>query len=97
MTRLVFALSLSVLLFSTGVPVLADQYDDCVSACNEALSPCTDQAKLNAGNVQEEQDSIAACEKSKADCIQACSAAEAQPQAPPQEQPDQQPQDQSQH
>jgi len=82
MTKLLFSLSLTVLLLSTGVPVLADQYDDCVSACNEALSPCIDQAKLNAGNVQDEQDSIAACEKSNTDCMEACSNTK----APPQEQ-----------
>ncbi|HEX2768117.1 MAG TPA: hypothetical protein VHN12_02435 [Geobacteraceae bacterium] len=87
MSKLLFFLSLSLLLLSHGLPVFADQYDDCINDCKQNLAPCVDQARLTAGNVQEEQDLIAACEKSKADCIQGCKGAEAQPQPPPQEQP----------
>jgi hypothetical protein len=75
------------LLLSHALPVFADQYDDCVKGCNENLAPCVAQARLNAGNIQEEQDTVAACEKSKSDCTKACSDAEAKPQPPPQEQP----------
>jgi hypothetical protein len=75
------------LLLSHGLPVFADQYDDCINGCKQNLSPCVDQARQTAGNVQEEQDLIAACEKNKSDCIKACSEAEAMPQPPPEEQP----------
>jgi hypothetical protein len=71
------------LLLSNGLTVFADSYDDCIKVCNDKLAPCIDQARLNAGNIQEEEDSVSACEKGKADCIQACSDAEAQPQSPP--------------
>jgi hypothetical protein len=78
---------LCLLFLSHALPVFADQYDDCIKGCNENLTPCVGQARQTAGNVQEEHDLIAACEKDKTDCMKACSDAEAQTQPPPQEQP----------
>jgi len=75
------------MLLSHGLPLFADQYDDCVQGCKEKLAPCIEQAKLTAGNVQEEQDSITACKIGQSDCIKACSDAEAQNPPPPPEQP----------
>jgi hypothetical protein len=82
MSKSFYILSLSLFLLSHGLPVFADQYDDCIKGCNENLAPCIDQARLKAGNVQEEQDLIAACNKSKSECKKACSDAEAQSQQP---------------
>jgi hypothetical protein len=92
MSKSLFFFSLCLLLLSHALPVSADQYDDCITSCNQTLAPCVDQARLTAGNVQEEQDSIAACEKNKAGCIQACKDAETTPSSPPppQQQPPQQ-------
>jgi hypothetical protein len=87
MSKSMFFLSLCLLLLSHGLPVFADQYDDCINDCKQTVAPCVEQVRLTAGNIQEEQDLIAACEKSKADCIKACKDAETQPQPPPQEQP----------
>ena len=95
MSRSRFVLTLSLLLACYALPAAADQYDDCLANCQQAVAPCVEQARLNAGNIQEEEDSIAACEKGKAGCIQACRDAETQPQ-PPQEQPPELPQEQSQ-
>jgi hypothetical protein len=75
------------LLLSQALPVFADQYDNCTKGCNENLAPCVEQARLTAGNVQEEQNMIATCKKSKSDCIKECSEAEASPQPPSEEQP----------
>lgn len=77
MSRLLFISSLCLLLLSSALPAIADQYDVCMKVCKDNLAPCIEQAKLNAGNIQEEQDSIAACEKAKSDCEKACSDAEA--------------------
>ena len=87
MSKSLFILSLCLMLLSHGLPVFADQYDDCVKECKENLAPCIEQAKLSAGNVQEEQDHINACKKGESDCIKACSDAEAQTPQPSQEQP----------
>jgi hypothetical protein len=91
MSKIVLFLLSGLLLFSHTVPAFADGYDDCLDGCRQTVAPCVEQVRLNAGNIKEEEDGIAACEKSKADCIQACKDAEAQPQSPPpaQEQPPQ--------
>jgi outer membrane biosynthesis protein TonB len=94
MSKSLFIGLLFLVLLTHGFPVFADQYDDCLNDCGQQAKPCIEQAKLTAGNVQEEQDMIAACEKIKADCIQACKDAEAQPQPPPQEQQAPPPQEQ---
>ncbi len=96
MSKSLFILPLCLLLLSLGLPAFADQYDDCKLDCDQPVAPCVEQARLTAGNVQEEQDLIAACQKNKTDCIQACKEAEVQAQTPPQDQPQdqqQQPQD----
>lgn len=85
MSKSILFLSLSLLIFSNGT-AFADQYEDCVTGCQEKVAPCVEQARLNAGNIQEEQDSIAACEKGRADCVHACSDAETKPYTSPQEQ-----------
>jgi hypothetical protein len=72
----------------------ADQYDDCLDNCNHNADPCIEQARLSAGNVQEEQDMVAACNNNKSECIKACHDAATQPQSTPQEQPQEQPQNQ---
>jgi hypothetical protein len=90
MSKSLFSISLGFLLLSCGMPAFADQYDDCIGVCAQNLTQCVDQSRLTAGNVQEEQELTAACQKSKADCRQACTDAETQPQSQPQ------PQDQSQ-
>jgi len=82
MSKSIFFVSICLLLLSHALPVFADQYDDCVNGCNESLTSCINQSRLTAGNVQEEQDLIAACENNKADCTRACSEAEATPQTP---------------
>lgn len=87
MSKSMFFLSLCLLPIILALPAFADQYDDCVTACNPNLAPCIEKARLSAGNIQEEQDMIAACEKIKADCIQKCKDDETRPQAPPAEQP----------
>ncbi len=76
-------LLLCFLLLSSALPAAADQYDECISGCSPPVAPCIEQARLTAGNVQEEQDMIAACNKGKADCIQACKSAETTPMPPP--------------
>jgi hypothetical protein len=86
MSKSLFFLSLGVILHCGCLPALADQYDDCRNDCNRLSPPCIEQARLSAGNVQEEQDLIAACGQKKNDCIQACRDAEVQFQAPPPEQ-----------
>ena len=93
MSNSLFYLALVLWSLSPAISVFADQYDDCINGCKLNLAPCIDQARLNAGNIQEEQDLIAACEKSKADCRKACSDAESQSEPPPQEQPQNQTQD----
>lgn len=87
MSKTLFIVPLCLFILSRALPVFADQYDDCLNECNQNLAPCIEQIRISAGNIQEEKDSIAACNKAKADCIQACMAAETQPQAPPKEQP----------
>lgn len=103
MTKSLFSLALGLLLLFCAIPAMADQYDDCVSGCEQNLKQCVEQVRLTAGNVQEEKDMIAACEGSKANCRQVCTDAETQPQPPqqqeqssdqPQEQPQEQPQNQ---
>ena len=74
---------LCVMLLSSALSAAADQYDDCITGCSPPVVPCIEQARLTAGNIQEEQDAIAACEKNKADCLQACKSAETTPTAPP--------------
>lgn len=92
MSKTVIFLALCLLLFSQGKNVRADDYDDCINGCKQSLSPCVDQTRLAAGNIQEEENMIAACEQSKAACIQACRDAEALPHSPPPEpSPDQSP------
>jgi hypothetical protein len=90
MSKSLLVVSLCLVLLAHGLPVLADDYDDCKNGCIQALAPCIEQAKINAGNIQEEEDTIAACEKSMNGCIQACNDAEAQPKASQQEQPKEQ-------
>ena len=85
MPKSLFVVSLVLLLLSHGLPAFADQYRDCINGCNQAVAPCVDQARLTAGNVQEEQDLIAACENTKASCVQACRDADAPSAPPPQE------------
>lgn len=91
MSKSLFVVSLCLLLLSPGFPASADQYDDCLDGCKQSVAPCSEQARLTAGNVQDEQNLIAACESSKNDCLTACRNAEAQPEPPPQEQPEPQP------
>ena len=84
MTKIVFFLFLGLLFFSHDVfPVFAEGYDACRDACNQTAAPCVEQLQHSPGNSQEEEGRIAACEKSKADCIQACKDTEAQPQSQP--------------
>ncbi len=75
------------LLFVCAAPAAADQYDDCVTGCSQSVPPCEEQAKIGAGNVQEEQDLIAGCERVRLDCITACREADVptQPVVTPQE------------
>jgi hypothetical protein len=87
MPRVLTGLALSLLLFSPVVPALADQYDDCLAGCGESVvASCIEQARLSAGNIQEEAELIAACEKARENCLKGCSDAESQNQPPPQEQ-----------
>ncbi len=84
MCKMLSGVVLCLLLLSPAVPVSADQYDDCVAGCSQSsVTSCTEQARLSAGNVQEEEELIAACEKSRADCLKGCSDAEAQSSSPP--------------
>jgi hypothetical protein len=90
MPKSLFIVPLCLLLISHALPVCADEYDDCRTGCSQMdLAPCIEQARNSAGNIQEEQDGIAACEKSKADCFQTCKDATTTPDSPPppQEQP----------
>jgi hypothetical protein len=90
-----FFLSLFLLFLCSVHPAFADQYDECINGCSQNLGPCSDQARLTAGNVQEEQDLIAACERNKLDCVQSCKDAETQPPPQPQPLPQEQPQEQT--
>ena len=84
MSKSMFILPLFLLLLlSQALPAFADQYDDCLAVCGQPLASCIEQAKLNAGDVQDEQDLIAACNKTKSDCIQVCKDAETAPDSPP--------------
>lgn len=83
MTKYLLILPLCLLLLSHALPVCADQYDDCLAGCGQPLASCIKKAKLTAGNIQEEHDLIAACNKNKADCIQGCKDAEASSNTPP--------------
>lgn len=83
MSKSLFILPFCLLLLSPAPPAGADQYDDCLKECSQPLASCVEQARLTAGNIQEEQDLIAACNKTKADCIQVCRDAEVTPTSPP--------------
>ncbi len=87
MWRVLSGVALSLLFFSSAGVAYADQYDDCVAGCGQSASVCTEQVRVSAGNVQEEEDLIAACEKIRSDCQKGCSDAESQSPAPPQEPP----------
>lgn len=76
MTKMMLILSLCLVLPSHALPVFADERDDCINGCKQTVAPCIEQARLSAGNIQEEQDLIAACEKNKYECIDACKAAD---------------------
>ncbi len=93
MAKKLLFIALTSLLLTAPLTAHSDDYDDCKSACNQALDPCVEQAKLNAGNIQEQEDQIAACRKKEQDCIKGCSDSEAAPQASPQEQGREQQQD----
>jgi len=84
-------LSLLMVIHMFCLPVYADQYDDCLHDCSQKLAPCVEQAHLTAGNVQEEQDLVAACDKNKEECIKVCRDAEVQSQPQSQPQPVPQP------
>jgi hypothetical protein len=86
MSRVLSGVALS-LLFLSSVSAHADQYDDCVAGCAQSASVCTEQVRVTAGNVQEEEELIAACEKIRSDCQRGCSDAESQSPAPPQDPP----------
>ncbi len=83
MSRYLLGGALTLLLLSPAVPVSADQYDDCMENCRQRLASCIDQAHTAAGNVQEEQELLASCERSKEECNQACTTAEVQPEPSP--------------
>ena len=86
MSNVLSGVALSLLFFSSAAVACADQYDDCVAGCGQSASVCTEQVRVTAGNVQEEEDLIAACEKIRSDCQKGCSDAESQnpaPQDPP--------------
>ena len=83
MSKSLFILPLCLLLIFPTSPAGADQYEDCLKECSQPVAPCVEQARLTAGNVQEEQDLIAVCDKTKADCIQVCRDAEVTPVPPP--------------
>ena len=55
----------------------ADGFDDCMSGCDQPNPACIEQARLSAGNVQEEENLIAACNKSVETCKEGCKGAEA--------------------
>lgn len=81
-------LPLCFLLISSALSAVADEYNDCRDACKAMdLAPCLEQAHNTAGNIQEEQASIATCNKTKADCVQSCKDKEATPDSPPPSQP----------
>ena len=83
MSKSLFILSLCLLLVSRALPAFADGYDDCLDGCRNTVAPCVEQVRLTAGNIQEEENLIAACERNKDACIQACRDAEANPSPPP--------------
>jgi hypothetical protein len=89
MSKSLFMLPLCLFLLFNAFPAFADLYDDCLTGCGKPLDSCIKQAHLTAGNIQEEQDYIAACNKTKDDCIQACKDAEASssPSPPPKVEP----------
>ena len=91
MTKVPFGVALGLMLVIHVVPATADQLDECMRGCEPPLASCIDQARLNAGNVQEEQDLIAACENSKIDCRRSCEGEP--PLTPPQEKSPEQPTD----
>lgn len=82
MSKSLLLLSLCIVLLSPTLPVLADERGDCIDGCKQALAPCVEQARLTAGNIQEEQDLIAACKTKKVDCIDACKVAADAPDTP---------------
>jgi hypothetical protein len=83
MLKLLRSVLLCLLLLSIASVASADSYDDCVSACDQQLAPCIEQIKLSAGDIQAEEDGIAACKENLGDCKRGCSTAEVQPEAPP--------------
>ena len=92
MSKLLFILALCFVLLTPALPAVADQYDDCVGGCSQGVPQCVEQARNSAGNIQEEQNSIAVCNKTKADCIHSCRDAEdpspaSPPPQPPREKP----------
>ena len=91
MSRLLSCMPLFFLLLFLSKPVFADQYDDCLLGCDQAQASCLEQARLTAGNIQEEEDMIAACQKTKENCAQACNDAETQTRTPRQDQSQDQP------
>ena len=66
-----------------GGAACATDYDDCILACNQSLQACIEQAPSASDNAQEGEDAIASCNKTSADCRQACGTPEALSPAPP--------------
>ncbi len=91
MLKVLSGLVLSLSLLSATMPALADQYEECIAGCGEsAVTTCNEKARLSAGNVQEEADMIAACEKARENCLKVCNDAEAQVQPPAMDQTEKQ-------
>ncbi|MDD2853499.1 MAG: hypothetical protein PHY09_16555 [Desulfuromonadaceae bacterium] len=79
MTKSLLMIALGLTIFGQSAAAVADEYDDCKAACRNGVVPCIDQVKISAGNIQEEEDMIAACKKESIDCIQRCDDAETKP------------------
>lgn len=45
---------------------------ECQTDCRLTYTGCVEQARLNAGNIQEEQEAVAACENRLEKCIDIC-------------------------
>lgn len=62
-----------VLFLFAGNAGASDQaLNECRSGCEQVFRSCAEQAWLNAGNIQEEQERQSACEPSKAGCLEKC-------------------------
>jgi hypothetical protein len=91
MSKSIFILPLFLLFISHGLPAFADPNYECRSSCSQIADSCFEQARLNAGNIQEQQDAISACRDAKGDCIRACRVPDDVPAPPPAEQTQQEP------